>query len=263
MPKDQGSAMENVTLAENFSLYFEIVFANTKALREESYRIRHAVYCEELGWEPLRDTAMETDPCDSYSFVLLLLHKRTGQYAGTARLVISPPDQPDKQLPFETHCLQSLWPDAIDMSKYPKGSYSEISRLAVPEAFRRRMGEKNTPFVVNDINLTKSIFTEDERRNFPNIAIGLYLGIIALSQMCHHRAMFVVVEPRLKKRLERLGFAFEQLGDEMDYHGTRALFYLPENKFTSALNPEVLQLFELLKKQLASQVLLYPYIAKD
>ena len=107
------------------------------------------------------------------------------------------------------------------------------------------------------------MFSDEERRNFPNIAIGLYLSIIALVQMCHHRAMFVVVEPRLKKRLERLGLVFEQIGEEMDYHGTRALFYLPEHKFVSALNPEVLELFDLLKQQLAPQLLLYPYLAKD
>jgi N-acyl amino acid synthase of PEP-CTERM/exosortase system len=254
--------MESVTLADNFSLYFEIIFASTKALRKESYKIRHAVYCEELGWETQRVTAMETDPCDEYSYVLLLLHKRTGQFAGTARLVIPPPEQPEKQLPFEAHCLDSVWPDAIDFSQYPRGSFSEISRLAVPETFRRRSGEKNTPYVVNDVDLSKDVFTDEERRNFPNIAIGLYLGILALSKMCNHRALFVVVEPRLKKRLERIGFLFEQLGDEMEYHGTRALFYLPESKFTCGLNPEVLALYQVLYAQLKQQVLLIPYITR-
>ena len=63
--------------------------------------------------------------------------------------------------------------------------------------------------------------------------------------------------------LERLGLAFEQIGEEMDYHGTRALFYLPEHKYISALNPEVLELFHLLKQQLRPQLLLYPYLVKD
>ncbi|MBZ9611756.1 PEP-CTERM/exosortase system-associated acyltransferase [Rheinheimera maricola] len=255
--------MDCGSLAENFNLYFEIKFAGSTILREESFRIRHAVYCDELGWEPRRENGMETDECDDYAFALLLLHKRTGQYAGTARLVIPPPDKPDSKLPFESHCMESVNSELIDLSEFRRGSFSEISRLAVPEAFRRRLGEKNIPYVVNEINLDNDVFSEEERRNFPNIAIGLYLSIIALTQMCHHRAMFVVVEPRLKKRLERLGLAFEQIGEEMDYHGTRALFYLPEHKFTSALNPEVLELFHLLKQQLAPQLLLYPYLSKD
>ena len=254
---------EHVSIAENFNKYFEVLFANTESLRQESFRIRHMVYCEELGWEPKQDSGLEIDPCDDYSFALLLVHKRTGQYAGTARLVISPPESPDKQLPFEMHCLQSIWPNAIDFSDYRRGSFSEISRLAVPEAFRRRAGEQNTPFVVNDIDATKAVFSEEERRNFPNIAIGLYLSIIALSQMCNHKAMFVVVEPRLKKRLERIGFQFEQLGDELDYHGARALFYLPRAKYTSALSPEVLELYHLLEQQLKQQVLLLPYLTRQ
>lgn len=249
-----------ISLAENFDLYFEIKFANTEELRKESFRIRHAVYCEELGWEPLRDNGMETDECDDYSFALLLVHKRTGQYAGTARLVIPPPGSPEKQLPFEMHCLDSVWPDVIDLASYPRGAFSEISRLAVPEAFRRRAGEKNTPFVVNEVNASSDVFSDEERRNFPNIAIGLYLSIIAMSKMCLHSAMFVVVEPRLKKRLERIGFMFEQLGEELDYHGIRALFYLPRDKYTSALNPEVLELYHLLEGQLKQQMFLIPYL---
>lgn len=255
--------MDSGSLAENFNLYFEIKFAGSTALREESFRIRHSVYCEELEWEPRRDNGMETDACDDYAFALLLLHKRTGQYAGTARLVIPPPDKPDSKLPFESHCMESVKSDAIDFTQFKRGSFSEISRLAVPEAFRRRLGEQNTPYVINELKLDKDVFSEEERRNFPNIAIGLYLSIIALVQMCHHRAMFVVVEPRLKKRLERLGLAFEQIGEEMEYHGTRALFYLPEDKFISALNPEVLELFHLLKLQLAPQLLLYPYLVNE
>lgn len=256
------AAMTSKTLAENFAQYFDIEFANTKALQEEAYRIRHAVYCEELGWEPEREDRMETDECDSYSFTLLLRHKTSKRYAGTARLVISPPNRPECLLPFEAHCLNSIRPGAINLAEYKRGSYSEISRLAVPETFRRRLGEQNTPFVVNEFSSDEAVFSEEERRNFPNIAVGLYLSIIALSEMCHHRAMFVVVEPRLKKRLERIGFPFEQLGDEMDYHGVRALFYLRKENYTAKLSPEILELYQYLFNSLHPQVLLLPYLER-
>ncbi|WP_333607883.1 PEP-CTERM/exosortase system-associated acyltransferase [Arsukibacterium sp.] len=254
--------MTSKTLAENFALYFDIKFANTKALQQEAYRIRHAVYCEELGWEPLRDDKMEIDNCDSYSFTLLLQHKATKRYAGTARLVITPPNQPECLLPFEAHCLDSITPGAINLQDFQPGSYSEISRLAVPEEFRRRLGEQHTPFVVNEFSSDVAVFSEEERRNFPNIAVGLYLSIIALSRMCHHQAMFVVVEPRLKKRLERIGFPFEQLGEEMDYHGVRALFYLRKENYTAKLSPEVLELYQFLYDSLYPQVLLLPYLQR-
>jgi N-acyl amino acid synthase of PEP-CTERM/exosortase system len=254
--------MDNVTLAENFDQYFKIRFADTKELREASYRIRHAVYCDELGWEPVQSDGFETDDCDDYSFALLLMHKRTGQFAGTARLVIPPPHNPEQKLPFEKHCLATVKQDSINFADYPRGSFSEISRLAVPESFRRRMGEKNTPFVVNDISLDANVFSAEERRNFPNIAIGLYLSVIALAEICLHLAVFVVVEPRLNKRLSRIGLLFEQIGEEHDYHGDRALFYLPRHKFVSAINPEILELYYLLEKQLKQQLFLLPYLVK-
>jgi len=45
----------------------------------------------------------------------------------------------------------------------------------------------------------------------------------------------------------------------MDYHGIRALFCLERKDFTGNLNPEVLELYQLLEKQLAQQLVLYPY----
>lgn len=251
--------MTTITLAQNFELYFQVVFASTQQLRDESFRIRHAVYCEELGWEPLRENKLETDECDDYSFALLLLHKRTGHYAGTARLVISPPFAPQLKLPFEKYVLDKIESNIIDFDALLRGSFSEISRLAVPEAFRRRLGEQNVPFVVNDLNPQSDVFSEEERRNFPNIAIGLYLGVIAFADLCNHESIYVVVEPRLKRRLERLGFLFEQVGEELDYHGIRALYYLPRAKFIANLNKEIRELYDMLRKQLESQMYLYPY----
>lgn len=251
--------MTTITLAQNFQQYFQVVFAANQQLREESFRIRHAVYCEELGWEPVKDERMEVDECDDYSFALLLLHKRTGHYAGTARIVISPPDEPTLQLPFEKHVLDKINTNIIDFDALTRGSFSEISRLAVPEAFRRRLGEQNVPFVVNDISPASDAFSEEERRNFPNIAIGLYLSVIAFADLCNHDTVYVVVEPRLKRRLERLGFLFEQVGEELEYHGTRALYYLPRTKFIAHLNPEIRELYDLLRKQLEQQMYFYPY----
>lgn len=252
---------EQLSIARNFNKYFEILYANTQELREESFRIRHQVYCEELGWEPLRQNRQETDEFDDYAFCLLLRHRTTGRYAGTVRLIIPPPTQSSQQLPFERYCLPSLYDDFNELDKYQRGQYGEISRLAVPEFFRRRVGEENTPCAINE-NAEASVTTEEERRNFPNIALGLYLGVIALVKICNHSATFVVVEPRLNKRLDRLGLRFSQIGHEMDYHGTRALFYLPKEKYSSDLNTEMLELFNLLEAELRQQVVLQPYFAR-
>ena len=92
--------------------------------------------------------------------------------------------------------------------------------------------------------------------------ICLGFGIIALVKICNHAATFVVVEPRLNKRLDRLGLRFKQIGAEMDYHGIRALFLLRQLVYSSDLNAEMLELFNLLERELRRQVVLLPYYNK-
>ncbi|WP_416306709.1 PEP-CTERM/exosortase system-associated acyltransferase [Neptunicella sp. SCSIO 80796] len=253
--------MTNSSLAENFNQYFEIVFAASSDLKREGYQIRHQVYAEELGWEPISGDGLEMDEYDNYAYSLLLKHKRTGAYAGTVRLIIPPPDAPGNKLPFENHFVDSLLPDIKSPCDYDRGAFGEVSRLAVPEDFRRRAGEKKQPFIVNELS-GDGAFSEEERRNFPNIAIGLYLSIISFAKMCNHETMFVVVEPRLKKRLERVGLFFEQIGEEQDYHGIRALFCLPRENFESKFNVEMLELYQSLEEQLVKQIKLHPYLVQ-
>lgn len=243
-------------LAEEFTKYFELEFVSNARKQMESFKIRYDVYCKELNWEPLNNTELESDEYDKYSYYCLLKHKASGTYAGTIRLIIPPVNEPRKSLAIESHGLESIkdknmWPDKCEI-----GTYSEISRLAVTEQFRRRPGEKNTSFSFKDIDP----FSEEERRNFPNIAMGLYLGGIAVASLCRHERMYVMVEPRLKKRLERFGLPFQQIGDEIEFRGARAIFYLPSEDFTRHLPPQVLSLYEIIKQGIEKQMRLIPYV---
>ncbi|WP_448212672.1 PEP-CTERM/exosortase system-associated acyltransferase [Colwellia sp. MEBiC06753] len=250
--------MAEYSIAQNFSQYFQIRFANTKELRQEAFKIRYGVYAAELGWEPPNDSEMETDECDDYSYHCLLEHKRTGAYAGCVRLVIPPATQPQLKLPFEAHCLDSARVDIIDSTNLPRGSFGEISRLAVLASFRRREKEKNQPFVLKEVN-PQTIYSEEERRNFPNIAMGLYLAAVALADICNHQGMFVMMEPRLNRRLTRFGLPFIQCGDEMNYHGLRAMFYLQRSGFNAELSEELLELYQIIYNDLRAQLFLVPF----
>jgi len=250
--------MTAYSIAQNFDQYFQVKFADTKTLRQEAFKIRYGVYAEELGWEPVNDDKMETDECDDYSFHCLLEHRRTGTFAGCVRLVIPPVSQPDLPLPFEAHCLQSAIPDVVDSTTFARGSFGEISRLAVLASFRRREKEKNQPFVLKEVN-PETVYTEEERRNFPNIAMGLYLAAVALADICNHKGMFVMMEPRLNRRLTRFGLPFVQCGETMDYHGTRAMFYLDRKGFNSDLTPELLELYHIIYQDIKEQLHLVPF----
>lgn len=250
--------MSEFSIAENFSQYFAIKFANTKALRQAAFKIRYGVYCDELGWEPENERQMETDKCDDYSFHCVLEHKRTKTFAGCIRLVIPPADNPQLKLPFEESCLESAIPGAIDTQRLPRGGFGEISRLAVLSDFRRREKEKNTPYVLNSVN-PDVVFTEVERRNFPNIAMGLYLSGLALAEICNHVGILVMMEPRLNRRLQRFGLPFEQIGEETDYHGRRAMFYLSRDNFHRELTSQISELYDIIYNDLKKQMFFIPY----
>ena len=245
--------MSDYSIAKHFNQYFKIHFANTKELRQEAYKIRYGVYSSELGWEPENDQKMEIDECDEYAYHCLLEHRRTGVFAGCIRLIIPPPTDPTKQLPFEANCLQSARKEIVDTTQLPRGSFGEISRLAVLASFRRRDKEKNVPYVLNNIK-PETAFTEEERRNFPNIAMGLYLSGIALASLCQHKGMVVMMEPRLNRRLKRFGLPFQQIGDDMDYHGNRAMFFLDEQDFDKDLTEQLNELYGIIKQDMAKQI---------
>ena len=231
-----------LSIAESFDMYFRVLVATDKMLANEAFSIRYQVYCQELGWEPSNDAGLETDGYDAQSIHCLLQHKRTGAFAGCVRVVKT---STSEHAPFEDNCLDSIKKDVIDMSTIERGQFAEISRLAVPETFRRRPNEKKIPFVI-ETEMKANDYSMAERRNFPNIAIGLYLASIACVDKMQLDYVFVMMEPRLRRHLTRFGLPFNQGGEVMDYHGSRALFYLPKEELTKNFSDSISELYELI-----------------
>ena len=75
-------------LVHAFKQHFEIVPAFSEALKDEAYRVRHKVYCEDLKFEPLRQDQRETNEYDSYSQAFLLRNVQAKEYVGSARIII-------------------------------------------------------------------------------------------------------------------------------------------------------------------------------
>lgn len=250
--------MKDDSIAKNFNQHFHIQLANTKELKYEVFKIRYGVYSHELGWEAKNNLKMEIDECDDYAYHCLLKHRRTDTYAGCVRLITPPIHEPEVQLPFEKNCLQSARTELIDFTQLPRGSFGEISRLAVLASFRRRKKENQKPFVINDME-SATTFTEEEHRNFPNIAIGLYLASVTLAEICNHQGLFVMMEQRLNRSLSRIGLQFQQVSDTIDYRGKRAMFHLPRDGFSANLKPELKELYDFINAEFLSQKFVVPY----
>lgn len=237
-------------IPRHFSQFFIPRFANTLAYREEAYRVRHKVYCEELGFEEIRENGLETDEFDANSLHLLIQNIATKDYAGTVRLVCS--SNSSELLPIEKFCEHSLHPDSTHPGQFPREKICEISRLAVSADFRKRASDKFAGAAEGGINT--STYSEKEIRCFPFIAVGLYLGVAALSKQKGIEHFFVMMEPKLARSMAFIGIKFEKIGDTIEYHGKRAPYYINHKILTDSMSPSLGIMLQNLSKELSQQV---------
>lgn len=238
-------------IAETFFKYFDVLIADTETT-QEAFRIRYQVYCEELGYEdPARfPDGLERDEFDSFSTQLLLRHRSTGSYVGTVRLVI-PPAGSDLETPLERFCRHAADPAILDLQQLSKGSYCEISRLAVHRHFRRRKNEANKPFVYDGV---RAEISAHEQANFPYISVGLYVAAAACLRLNRLEYAIVMMEPRLARLLTRQGAYYQAFGAAMEYHGTRAPYYITPRIIGEGIQGEIRQLLRIMEGRLSHQL---------
>lgn len=237
-------------LAENFKSYFRIVYANTDVLLKQVYKIRYDVFCEELRLEENCPQDVEKDECDAYSYHFLLQHVHTSAYAGTVRFVLPPASRPDLLMPIEKYCSHAIDREIVDPSQLRRGTFGEVSRLAVPARFRKRAGESG---VSHTVESPANSAGNKEKRLFPYISVGLYLASAACGILHNLDCSFVMIEPRLAIALRRVGIRFQKVGDVIDYHGLRAPHYIDREMLLNHLKPEVAGLFEHIREEISEQ----------
>ncbi|WP_218312889.1 PEP-CTERM/exosortase system-associated acyltransferase [Alteromonas antoniana] len=220
-------------ISQHFSSYLEPVVATSQSLCEESFKIRHNVYCDELSFEPVRENGMETDEFDAFSRHCLIHHKSSDHFAGTVRVVR--PLKQGEQLPIEKYCLNSITNDKLNPAFFERHEVCEISRLAVPKDFRRRQMDKFQGAATGVIN--QSTYSETELRCFPFIAVGLYFSAAAMVIHNEIKHAYVMMEPRLARSMGFVGIKFEQIGPVIEYHGKRAPYYINQDLLYKTLTP--------------------------
>lgn len=231
----------DTTLSEHFNRYFMAEPVRDEAGKREVLQLRHAVYCEELGYEPVREDRQEQDAHDAHSIYALVRHRDSGRAAGCVRLILHPEDL-QWRFPFEQVCGMALESGYMPAQRLHA---TEVSRLAVHQDFRRRRGEHNAPEGGDSQGTASS-----SDRQYPLIAMGLFLAATALAQVHELRPDFVMMEPRLARLLGSCGLKFSQIGPVLDYHGLRAPFRITYQEVLQTLRPEALVLLESLRQSL-------------
>ena len=243
--------MKTIDLVTPYRDYFKLVPATTKELKKTVFRIRYSVYCEDLGWEDGSrfPDKMEMDEFDENSRHCLLLHRSTNQYAGCVRLVLANRDNKRPAIPLQLHCAEALDEEILDINTLFRSSFGEISRLAILKGFRRRAGEEKTAD-----GMGKDLFSmqQSEKRRFPHIALGLYLGAASVGIAAGLDSVFAMMEPRLARHLRLTGIHFRQVGQVLDYHGPRAPFYITRDGLFKKLRPELVKLLKAIEEDLST-----------
>ena len=204
------------SLAEVYEQYFTMVRADTPALREVAFRLRYQVYCVENAFEDPSHfpDRMEYDAYDRRAVHALLVHRPTGNVAGTVRLILPDGGRPT-DLPFHSVCR--------NRAPFPPGSTAEISRFAISKDFRRRQSDGLYPD-------EHSVARDDtsgptDQRLIPTMAIGLMREIARMSTEKGVTHWCAVMMPALLRLLGRLGIHFHPAGPPVQYHGRRQPCY--------------------------------------
>lgn len=241
-------------LGAGFSQYFDLVPALDDATRREVFRIRHEVYCRDLGWEPLRSDGLEQDAFDAHSIHCLLRRRETHEPVGCTRLILRRAGSDSEPLPFETHCGNALHRHLVDPASLPPEQQAEVSRLAVMRNYRQRKGEQDSAVALSDDDFA----SRGPQSRFPYIPVGLYLGVASIAQRLGREYVFVLTEPRLARHFSRIGFAIETVGDAIDHRGLRAPSLLRASQFMAHLRSSIRPLYEVVDHSVAAAFAAHP-----
>jgi len=219
---------ESLNLSKSFKSYFEIVPALTNTLRNEVFRVRHQVYCEELQYESIQANKLEIDEYDSHALHLLIRNTQTNEFIGCTRIIRPQSENPSYLLPFEKLCAEALDRSIINPSQFPRHNIGEVSRLAVISSYRRRRGDSNRA-----INISEEDYGTLNQPRFPYIPIALYFGTVELARINNINYLFLLTEDRLANHFKKLGADVQVIGNSIEHHGKRVPSMLNVNQIIS------------------------------
>lgn len=229
-------------LLSRFMSEFGFSLALTSRQKQRVYRLRHDIYCKEIGYAaPTERTGLEFDLYDQHAIHCLIEHRRTGLVAGCTRLVmpLENAEPPLDRLPLESYGGNSLTHPHLHPAKLPKGSYYEISRLAIATPFRPRF-MKHGP---GDGEGPALAFSREERETFPLLLNGLFLAGYAIGDLSGKQLAFAMMEPRLSRLLSRSGFHFTRVGEAIDLYGQRSAYCIHRAQAESGMHADLRPLY--------------------
>ncbi len=214
-------ALKQKAFFKSYCKYFDVVRATSKALREEAFRLRCRVYCEENGYTKPVAENFEYDAYDERAEHYLLMHKPSGKAVGTVRIIFQDPESVDESFPLQR---QSDHPFLHQDGR--AAALCQISRLCMAPEFRRR---------TMDGTLLPAYYSPDEsaarakptfgnvmshwKRTIPYAPLGLLGGAFEAAMRARIMDCVMMVEASQLRGLEQIGLSWRTLGPQVVAHG--------------------------------------------
>jgi N-acyl amino acid synthase of PEP-CTERM/exosortase system len=226
-----------------FHEYFEIIDANSQELLHEAFRVRYQVLCVDQrapGFQASgHGEGMESDGYDRHSSHILLRHRPSNKFVGTARLILPDPLDPEKLLPTERY--MQLDSTLLDMAKLPRQNLAETSRLHIVRGLRRRR---------EDVESENGIVVVDNKtkipRRFPHPLLALVVGLVRMSATHNITYWLSVMDPALNRLLSLYGLQHDPVGPVTEYYGQRRPYYADLNNMLDRMYESHNEIWELL-----------------
>ena len=212
-------------IINHFDRYFQIVPANTQQLLEECHKLRYQVFCIENHYlsDIENKNASEFDVYDDRAVHSLILHKETGLYAATVRLVLSSENRRSNTFPIECHLTPGCRSEYDRLVCAPIVQTAEISRLLISKHFRQRIGESD---LIHGIGNDFGMLSPKIKRQFTaQISLGLFKAIVQMSAKEDIYYWLALMEPQLIRLLARIGIHFNHLSESIKYCGDRHICF--------------------------------------
>lgn len=208
-------ALKHEAFYNTYDHTFEVVRADTDALKEQVFRLRYQIFCEEHNCEPIegRSNNILVDPHDGHSIHFLLMHRETGTPAGAASVVLPRDERAGKSFPVQEICDHPLLHMPGETMRL-----CEISRLCMAPRFRRRPedGRFLPAYYPQDWGLK---FTDGKmsfiRRRIPYAPLGLLRAAFEIALSSHLMDCVCLIESEQLRSLQALGMSYRVLGPRL------------------------------------------------
>jgi len=227
-----------------FADHFTICEALSSQQKDESYRIRHNVYCEEFAYEPRRLDSRETDEYDEQSLHCLVRDKESQEYIACMRFVQAVEGINGSTIPSFEKFPHAFDTSIFDIRDYAPEQLSEVSRLAVVNTHRMRNSDRRRDATAGKQSGEPEQRSRNQRRQHSVVPLSLFLAARFFGDKTGAEIAVAMMEPSLGRMLRMSGILVEPVGKIVDYHGPRAPFVMFKSKVFSELSDDMLELLE-------------------